>query len=99
MKKLSRSKPLFTQVQLLEALKEFPSGITAVAFAKHTKRKVATLSTVLSRLFAYGVIDRIDMPKQRTGKQYLYRTKLPKVTAPPAADVEVSGIPQPEGVE
>jgi hypothetical protein len=46
--------------------------------------------TMLSKLFAYGVIERREWPARPNGSEheYLYRTKLPKISSPPAASTE-----------
>lgn len=76
---------------ILEELKKHPDGISAVDLTKITGIK---MQSPLSKLYLYGVIDRVVAPKRVKweSKRYLYRTKLPRIEAPPAAAAEPSSM-------
>lgn len=89
--------PLASTALILEKLKEHADGITSKALSKIIGRDIGAR---LSKLFDYGVIERRPHPRPGTSsnKEFIYSTKLPRVTAPATAASIPAGAAQ-ESIE
>lgn len=66
------------RVELLDAMKRFPNGITAVNLATILNRPASSVGSQLSKLAAYNVVERrkVEHTKPSRKKAFLYNLKI-----------------------